>query len=33
MWDHYNVASDLCRGVSLLSASTVDINGVVDQSR
>ena len=27
MWDHYNVASDLCRGVSLLSASIVDING------
>ena len=27
MWDHYNVTSDLCRGVSLLSASTVDING------
>ena len=26
MWDHYNIASDLCCGVSLLSASTVDIN-------
>ena len=26
MLDHYNVASDLCCGVLLLSASIVDIN-------